>query len=217
MLEADYGLTESAMLSGQQQARYAADNTLLVRFFRKAKLNPRRTQEEGRPIYEETDYIEIRAPGNKSNVPIRPATQMDKDRFPEHWRKYEARMDEPHLEGTPLEHWPAINRSQVEELRFFNIYTVEQLVEMPDSNAGRIMGVRMLQNQAKAFLELASGEAIKAKDEQIASMAEQLETMKAQLVEAGVIAPIEEDIVGEEETDDAAEEETEDEAEVVEE
>ena len=86
---------------------------------------------------------------------IRPATEMDKARFAEHWRKYQARQgdDEEMLEGTPLRDWAGCTRAQCEELRYFNVRTVEQLAAMSDSNGQNIMGINMLKQRAVKYLE----------------------------------------------------------------
>ena len=100
--EADNSLTSMAMNTG----RYNGDDTLLVRFFSHPRQNQSKSEAEGRPIFEDTDYIEIMQPGNKDSIIKRPATEMDKQRFAEHFRKYEARQSEDHVEGTLIEQAP---------------------------------------------------------------------------------------------------------------
>jgi hypothetical protein len=63
------------------------------------------------------------------------------------------------VEGTLLEEWPAISRGQVEELKFLNIRTVEQLVGLSDANAQNIMGINGLKEKAKKYLEASEKEA----------------------------------------------------------
>ena len=185
MQEAGYGLTEQAF--GGNQGRNAADASLLVKFFKNAKLNEGRTSQEGRPIYEDVDYIQIMQPGNKDSIIIRPATKMDKARFAEHYSRYQARQDEEYIEGTLLTDWPGISRAQAEELSFFNIRTVEQLASVSDSNAQNIMGIQLLKNKAVAYLEAAESQAVaedlqEAKDE-IEELKAQVANLTAKLVE----------------------------------
>lgn len=151
MQEAEAGLTNMAMGDG----RFAADNHLIVRFYMDARLNRTKTAEEGRQIWEDTTYIEIMQPGNKESIVRRPATEMDKRRFASKFRDFEAMNNQEAVTGTLLEEWPAVTRAQVEELRYFNIRTVEQLRDLSDSNAQNIMGVQMLKQKAKHFLEAA--------------------------------------------------------------
>ena len=141
--------------------RHNGDETLLVRFYLHPKQNRVKSEAEGRPIFEDTDYIEIMQPGNKDSIIKRPATEMDKQRFAEHYRKYEARQSQDHIEGTVIDQAPFVTRAQVEELKFLNIRTVEQLAGLSDSNAQGIMGIQALKQKAKDWLESASDNATK--------------------------------------------------------
>ncbi len=69
-------------------------------------------------------------PGNKDTVIDDPASAHYKERFAEHFRRYEARESQEHIEGTILEEWAGITRSQCEEMKFLNIRTVEQLANL---------------------------------------------------------------------------------------
>jgi len=150
--EASYDMTELAM--GGNKNRYLGDERLLVRFFSHPRLNQTMSEAMERPVYEDEDYIQIMAPGNKDSIVIRPAMDMDKVRFAEHYRKYKARQDQDAVEGTLLEEWPQITRSQCEELKFFNIRTVEQLVNVSDNDdSQKIMGFGALQARATEFLD----------------------------------------------------------------
>ena len=104
-----------------------------------------------------------RKPGNKDSIVIRPATSMDKQRFAEHYRKFEAREDQEALEGTLLDEWPGISRSQCEELKYLNIRTVEQLAAVSDSNAQGVMGISFLKQKAEKYLEESKSGANEAK------------------------------------------------------
>ena len=108
--------------STQQQEQ---DSTLLVKFYIKAVADKTATAEQGRPIFREREYIDIRIPGSRDGA-ARPATFRDQQRFPKHYQAFKQRIDQP-SEGTPLVEWGMISRSQAEELAFKNIKTVEQL------------------------------------------------------------------------------------------
>jgi hypothetical protein len=164
-------------------SRYHGDEVLLVRFYKAPKQNLSRTQEEGRPIFEDTDYIEIMQPGNKDSIIRRPATDRDKSRFSEHYRKYEARVTDDHIEGTLLSEWPAISRAQVEELRFLNIRTVEQLAQIADSNAQNIMGIQGLKSKAAKFLETSKDQALSDRLAEIEARNAELEAKLAAVSE----------------------------------
>jgi len=152
--EADMGVTSMAF--GGSGSRDEGDATLLVKFYKHPHQNAAKSKEAGRPIFDEVDFIQIMQPGNKDSIIRRPATPMDKNRFVEHFRRYEARQDEDYVDGTPLSEVPFLTRAQAEELSYLNIKTVEQLAGTSDSNAQNIMGIQALKTKAKAYLERSS-------------------------------------------------------------
>lgn len=174
--EADYGLTE--MAHGDAN-RGKGDEVLLVRFFNYPVQDTAKSMESGRPIFKEVPFIEIMQPGNKDSIVCRRARENDKQRFPRHWRAFEDRQHETLVEGTLLDHWPGITRAQVEELKYFNIRTVEQLVAMSDSNSQNIMGINLLKDRARSYLEAskieASAQAIAERDDRINQLTQALE------------------------------------------
>ena len=180
--EAEHGLTDLAMNNG----RYHGDENLLVKFFKHPKLDSQETKEKGRPIYKEVPYIQIMQPGNKDSIVIRPATKMDKSRFVEHFRKYEAREDQDAVEGTLLDEWAGITRSQCEELKYLNIKTVEQLAAVTDSNAQGIMGVAFLKEKANKYLE---GAESAATAEALADLQAKYESLMTQMADGAIEEP----------------------------
>ena len=150
--EADMGVTQMALDSGAN-ARFSGDEFLRVIFYMHPKLNRLKSDKEQRPIYEEVPYVSIMTPGNKDSIIQRPASAMDKKRFAEKFRAFEAQESQEAVEGTLLDEWAGVTRSQVNELKFFNIRTVEQLVGMSDANAQNIMGVQLLKQKAQKYLD----------------------------------------------------------------
>ena len=166
------------------------DEVLLVRFFNHPKQNFQKTAAEGRPIFEDVDYIEIAAPGDKDSVIIRPAFTADKARFPRHFEAYKVRHED-HLEGTPLSAWPLVTRAQVEELAFFHVRTVEALANMSDGDAQKFMGIQKLQKLARAYLAEAKDKApiaamqkeLEERDSKISGLETQLQAMDKKMQE----------------------------------
>jgi hypothetical protein len=136
----------------QDSQQRELDKHLLVKFYYETRPDKAKTEEEGRPVFKEVEYVDIRVVGKKNGAVCRPARQDDVERFPEHYRRFRERIKEPEV-GTPLSEWPPIGRSTVETLSFSNIKTVEQLAEMSDSVASQIMGGFGFKEKAKAFLE----------------------------------------------------------------
>ena len=130
------------------------DDTLLVRFYPKARENKVESAKEGRPIFHDVDYIEIRTPGSRDAV-ARPAKPGDIARFPKHYEAYKNRTSQEVNDGTPLAEWPGVTRSQAEELGFFNVKTVEQLASMADNHATGFMGIQALKRKASEWIDQA--------------------------------------------------------------
>ena len=136
--------------------RFKGDETLYVRFFYHPHHDPEASIEQGRPIYRDREYVEIIVPGDKTTSVFRPVRDLDKGRFARQYQAFKSNEVQTNF-GTPLEAWPGITRAQCEELKFFKIYTVEQLSGMPDSIASRFMGMNQLRTRAKDFLEASKG------------------------------------------------------------
>jgi hypothetical protein len=188
MLEATF--EESRMALGRGQSN--GDEFLAVRFYMDAKLNTQKTENEGRPIYDDVPWIEIMQPGNKNTVIIRPANEMDIKRFPTHWRLWKERTSDAEIiSGTPLSEWPGVTRGQVEELSFFNIKTVEQLANMADSNTGAMMGLVTLKQKAQKYLtvakEASTADALEAANRRIDEL---MALVQGKVAEAAVDNPV---------------------------
>jgi hypothetical protein len=137
---------------------YKGDDKLPVRFYRGAVQDGEETEKQGRPIFRDVECIQIYQ--SKDNVVDRPVRDSDKQRWPAAYNAWKATgASEPGATGTPLEHWPAMTRSQVEEYKYFKVYTVEQLAELPDTMVQKIMGAAKLKQLAKLTVEATKGEA----------------------------------------------------------
>ena len=136
-----------------QKNQASLDEQLLVKFFTKAKQDATETKVQGRPIFKDIEYIDIKVPGDRHTGVCRPARERDKARFPRHYKSYKDRIEGDYVEGTPLMEWAAITRSRAEELSYFNVKTVEQLANMSDVNAQNFMGINELKRKAKDWLE----------------------------------------------------------------
>lgn len=134
-----------------------ADKCLLVKFYIKPRQDHEESTRQGRPIYKDREYIDIKKPGSRDAV-ARPATEEDKRRFANHYRAFKDRTNNDENEGTPLKEWPLMSRSMAHELAFFHVKTVEQLVAMSDSQASKFMGLASIREKARVWLEAAEKE-----------------------------------------------------------
>lgn len=182
--------------------RQTQDDQLLVKFFVKPRMNDAKSKDEGRPIYDDVEYIDIKILGSRTGGACRPASFADKQRFPKHYDAFKQRVEVP-TDGTPLSEWSLISRSQAEELSFYHVKTVEQLAELNDNAASKFMAINTLKTKAKAWLEQTKGNAGEAKlqaelatrDEKIASLEAKLEqVLAAQAVSAPEVAIVVEEV-----------------------
>jgi len=145
-------------VSQANQARYAMDSKLYVQFYVRPVMNNFRSSEEGRPIYEEKEYIRIIVPGDSKTTVDCPVTDEFRMRFQNQYDKFKRGMEQA-VEGTPLEMWPQMTVGLCAELKAMNVTTVEQLAALDDGKAQRIMGSYDLRRKAQIFLDAAQGEA----------------------------------------------------------
>lgn len=136
------------------------DAQLTVRFYSKPAKNEFKTQLEGRPIYEDRDYIEIMIPGDKDNVIDTPAMDHHKQRFPFHWQHYKNTGGGNSQIGTPLEQWPLITAAQAAELKALKFFTVDSVAGASDEQITKIglaggMAPFAFREKAQLFLQVA--------------------------------------------------------------
>lgn len=158
------------------------DDDLMVRFFYKEREDKIKTLAEGRPCFKEMEYVEIRVPGSRDAQACRPATFRDKQRFSRHYEAFQKRIEMPE-EGTLLKEWPQVSRSQVEELSFINVKTVEQVASMSDTHANKFHGGITLKDRAQKWLESAGESKLIAEKEALQSRLRDMESKMAEMQE----------------------------------
>lgn len=160
------------------ETRFSMDSKLYVEFYRKPVLQPGKSREEGRAVYEEVDYIRIHVPGDKHSVVERPVSEQDAFRFAERYAKWKAGQQEA-VTGTPLNALPGMTPSKVEEYKFFKLVTVEQLADANDNLGAKFMSFQQDKQRAKAFLEVAKNNApIEKMNEELAKRDAELEELR---------------------------------------
>lgn len=162
---------------------------LWVKFYKRSVQNNFRSTKEGRPCFDEKDFISIISPGDQNNKVERPVSEGDKQRFPKQWANFQNGQSEK-IEGTPIEEWPAITRAQADELKYLGIRSIEQLVSASDSQMQKLMGGASLKMKATAFIKTAkdSAEAQRLAEANQA-LQNQIDALKAQIAALGTKAP----------------------------
>lgn len=142
----------------------AGDESLFVVFYMGVLQNQAKSDEAGRPIYDDVECVRIIVPGDRNSINDRPASIEDKRRFAKQYAMFkEGRKEDDQISGTRLTEWPNVSRAQCEEFRFFGIHTVEQLAEVRDDICGRIPGLSTLKRTAALWLDRAKQGAESAK------------------------------------------------------
>lgn len=153
-----------------------------ARFYMMAELNEAQSVEAGRPIYIDKEYVEILAAGNANNIVRRRASDMDKRRFRREYALFK-QGDNEQITGTRLSEIPWITRSQVEELNYRKIRTIEELAEISDG-ACNAPGMYELKRKAQAWVQKADAAApftqLIAENEELKK---RLETLEAAILQ----------------------------------
>lgn len=115
------------------------------------------SEKEGRPIFEDREFVRIIIAGDRNSEVYREATGNDKERFHEVYDRFKRGMEgRDQITGTPLKQWPLMKPSQIRELEGIKIFTVEHLAALSDGQKQQLgMGAHELVASAKAYLESA--------------------------------------------------------------
>ena len=164
-----------------------ADARLAVQFYKKSMKQEDASNEAGRPIFKEFDFVRIMIPGDNLTEIDTYAQESHKQRFPRQWAHYQNQMSD-HLDivGTPLDQWPQVTRSQAEELRGLKFHTVESIADCSDQQLQRIgmvagMSPFNFRLKAKAFLNLATDSAeVAQREAELQALKEENAKIKAE-------------------------------------
>ncbi len=155
-------------------ARQDPDEVLVALFKNHAVPNEAKTLQEGRPIFDDIEVVEIRSPGSR-DVKVFPATSFSHwqsnpysgeqikvtyaERFAHQYRQFKALAAQT-KSGTPLTHAPFMSEGKRAEMRAQNIYTVEALAAIDGAELKNLgSGGRELKNAAMAYMAEAKANA----------------------------------------------------------
>jgi hypothetical protein len=188
-------LTEFATPQLHQSGRnfhvsHGDDNEAFVTFYDQPIVNETQSSMAGHPVYINAHFVSIEFPGDKTKKIVRPAEESDKQRWP---RAYEAYLNktETAVDGWRLEDWPVLTRADVENLKQYRIYTVEQLASISDANVtGLGLGVATFKAKAQAALQQAmDGSAVTRLQAENERLKLEIERLSRQVDELGSLRP----------------------------
>jgi hypothetical protein len=149
-------MSEEMWAQAVERDQEGENGRVFVQFGLHPRKNEDKSREEGRPIFEDVEYVKIMVPGDLSNIVHRPVQERDRRRFATQYRAFKS-GEEQRVEGTPLKEWPAISRGQVEELAHFNVRTVEQLAGLADGLIKNIGPIQAIKQKAIDWIAQAKG------------------------------------------------------------
>jgi len=152
----------------------ANDDLIAPRFFTRPVENPIETRKQGRPIFEDREFVEVKFAGNRQTVLVAPAHEKFKQRklangdtewityaqeYQPIYERFKAGLSEQGA-GTPLSELPFLTEAKRSELKALNIKSAEALAALDGGPLKMLgMGGRELKNQAQAYLDNATGSA----------------------------------------------------------
>ena len=164
-----------------------ADSRLAVTFYKRSVKQDDESNAAGRPIFKEFDFVRICVPGDNLTEIDTYANYSHKQRFPRHWAHYQNQEGtNQNFEGTPIEQWPQVSRSQADELRGIKFPTVESVANCSDQQLQRIgmiagMSPHSFREKAKAFLNLATDSAeVAQREAELQALKEENAKIKAE-------------------------------------
>jgi len=158
---------------------------LIAEFFIDAVHMTALSEKEGRPIFEDREFIRIIPIGDNKTEVVKEATDEIRQRFAEEYGVFKRGAGQT-FSGTPLNQWPVMTPAQIKQFNHFNVYTVDQLSDLDDIAINRVgPGTRDWVEKAKAFLVHAKNSAdaqkFAAENERLKDDMAQLRATVAQL------------------------------------
>lgn len=161
---------------------YGDDKGLYVEFDTIPELQEFASEQAGRPIHKDIEIVKIYKPG--VNQPTVRKVQLqtvgrvpsDADRWPAAYQAFKNKTVVVH-EGTALEAWAPLTKSDVMNFKSVNIHTVEQLAEVPDTALNGLgLGGRTIRDKAIAYLASSGG-----KNAAVMKLTKDNETLRADI------------------------------------
>jgi hypothetical protein len=127
----------------------------IPQFYTEAVQNNFKSTQEGRPVFEDREFVRIIIPGDMRSQPVYEVNEEHKRRWPQQYDAFKRGLEDA-TQGTPITEWPPITKARATELKMRNIATVEALAEVGDNILGSLgMGAREMREKARVWLDVA--------------------------------------------------------------
>lgn len=162
------------------------NDALTVPFFKTiAVQDEKASRVAGRPIFKETEVVEVRIAGDRNYAPVFPAHQMwmrqggeevtYAQRWPDAYARFTAGKEQV-ADGTPLSELPFLSEAKRADLRALKVYTAEALASLEGKQLAALGTLgREMKTQATAYLDNAGSTA------GTVALAAEVEALRAEL------------------------------------
>lgn len=157
-------IAQIAALADMQSGR-TKPGLLPATFLIEAVYNDKKSKEEGRAIYVDTEVVEIRV---GADIIRRHVTDKDRHDYAAQYKAWKDGENQEAVEGYPLSEWAALpGKALVKELAHYGLRTVEQLANAPDTLIQKIGPYAQYKHKAKDWVADAEKRAplVKLRDE----------------------------------------------------
>ena len=163
-----------------------ADAGVFPHFYTTVQEDPEASKKEGRPVFREVEMIALEIPANPKTRPVYRVKDEHRAKYADAYKRFRAGL-EARPDGTPLEEWPYLTKLRVAELKALQVYTVEQIAGLSDTQLQKVGSDGLeIQKRAKQFLqpEGATVKELRAENRGLAEEIAQLKGIVAQLQNA---------------------------------
>lgn len=177
-VDSDFSFTQAQ----QKEARNYA------KFYSQWVRNNFKSQQEGKEVGENQDFIMIVSPGQPKSEVRRKATEADKSLYAAEWRAYQEGVEQ-RAAGIPIEMLPGLPSGMAASLNALYIYTIEQMANLPDIALQKVgMGGNEIRQKAQAYLTKSTGEVVSLR-KQLAEAQATIDVLKDRVAELEGAAP----------------------------
>jgi hypothetical protein len=147
----NYPMQYNAQKGGRVE--FGSDAQLSIGFRTETRVDPLQSKEAGRPVHVPVDLIRIQQPGERDYVE-KPMDAAMMQRFGHLYEQYKA-GNQAMPDGTSLTVLFPDKPALVEDMKYFKLFTVEQLAALNDTQIQNIgMGGREFREKAKQYLDV---------------------------------------------------------------
>ncbi len=153
------------------------ERAIFPRFSVWERPNPEMSAKKGMPMVDRIEVVEIMMAGQRNSQPFVKVTDRHRRQWAKEYAAWKAsNQGQNVVAGMPIDIWPGLSMEQIILLKVCNVFTVQQLAAVSDTNLDRLgMGGRELREKAKKYLaEAETGAALRNAEAQNTELKQRL-------------------------------------------